>query len=204
MILSLLFALAFIWGVAAMSEHTGGGRTVLLVGTAVGTGISLLGLILSFVSSKKRHPQTDGQREETNGGAEVSAEGSPQANGSTEEGARTYEEIFGLRTDVPEEGLLGASEGEGWSTDGHDEEEVAAEGPPPTEDQTTPEAGLQPVEPDPDGAADRSDAHDGEVSPDDHLRRMREQFRARAEEAALRVKQREAELQKTASTSDPE
>jgi hypothetical protein len=33
---------------------------------------------------------------------------------------------------------------------------------------------------------------------------MREEFKARAEEAALRVKQREAELHEAASAADPE
>ena len=48
---------------------------------------------------------------------------------------------------------------------------------------------------------DRVEALDGD--PQDNLRRMREEFKARAEEAALRVKQREDELHEAASSSDP-
>jgi len=59
----------------------------------------------------------------------------------------------------------------------------------------------QALEADLDEADDRVEALDGD--PQDNLRRMREEFKARAEEAALRVKQREDELHEAASSSDP-
>ena len=57
----------------------------------------------------------------------------------------------------------------------------------------------QALEADLDEADDRVEALDADGDSQDHLRRMREEFKARAEEAALRVKQREAELHEAAS-----
>ena len=61
----------------------------------------------------------------------------------------------------------------------------------------------QALDADLDEAVDRVDALDADGDSEDHLRRMREEFKARAEEAALRVKQREAELHEAASAPDP-
>ena len=69
--------------------------------------------------------------------------------------------------------------------------------PPPSEEEG------QALDADLDEAVDRVDALDADGDSEDHLRRMREEFKARAEEAALRVKQREAELHEAASAPDP-
>jgi len=71
----------------------------------------------------------------------------------------------------------------------------AAEGAPSDEDGQALDADLDEV-------VDQVDAlADGD--PQDQLQRMREEFKARAEEAALRVKQREAELHGAGSAPDP-
>jgi hypothetical protein len=83
------------------------------------------------------------------------------------------------------------AEAQGWA------EQLPAEEHAPTS-----EVEGQALEADLDEADDRVEALDGD--PQDNLRRMREEFKARAEEAALRVKQREDELHEAASSSDPQ
>lgn len=182
-ILSFLFALAFVWSFAVMREETGGIWSMLRLGSAVAGGISLLGLVLSFVPSKGRGEQEDNERpSQADGTAEMGSEEQAQADGSTEGSSDTDEEVFDPQVSVAEDGHPSAGEGEEWPADDRGGVDVA----------------------DPDGAVEQGETHDADVSADDHLQRMREQFKARAEEAALRVKQREAELQKTASASDSE
>jgi hypothetical protein len=74
---------------------------------------------------------------------------------------------------------------------------------PAEEPVFTSEDDAQSLEADLEEEVDQVEALDADGSQED-LRRMREEFRARAEEAALRVKQREAELQEAASVADQE
>jgi hypothetical protein len=74
---------------------------------------------------------------------------------------------------------------------------------PAEERAHTSEEDGQALDADLDEEVDRVDALDADGDSDDHLRRMREEFKARAEEAALRVKQREAELHEAAAAPDP-
>ena len=79
-----------------------------------------------------------------------------------------------------------------------------AEQQPAEEHAPTSEEDGQALEADLDEADDRVEALEADGDPQDNLRRMREEFKARAEEAALRVKQREAELHEAASASGSE
>jgi hypothetical protein len=166
-----------------MGERVGGFWSILRIGSAVGLGISLLLLVLTFISSRRL------RRAEGDEGSEMGADGQqPGDQPPTEERAPTYEEVFGLDLDLDEGSLPLAPEDEGWPGDEGVEMEAEAQ---PLSDADLDEAVDQVEDLDPDGESQ------------EHLRRMREEFRARAEEAALRVKQREAELQEAASAPDP-
>ncbi len=187
-ILSFLFALAFVWSFAVMAERVGGVWSILRIGSAVGLGISLLLLVRAFISSRRlrRAQEDDGRRQEGDEGAEMGAEGQqPGEQPPTEQRAPTYEEVFGLELDLDAGSLPRAPEDEGWPAD-----EGAV-----TEAEGQPSAEQLP--------ADQVKALDADGESQEHLRRIREEFKARAEEAALRVKQREAELHEAASAPDP-
>jgi hypothetical protein len=181
-VLSVLFALSLAWSFAVMGEEAGGVWSILRIGSAVGLGLCLLRLILVSRSSRRlRRAQDDGRRAEGDEGAE--AEGQPWGEQPADERSRTYEEVFGLHVDPDAEGLPPAPEDGEWVAS-TSEDDVEA----PQDDV---DEHVDHVEP--------PDADGGE----EHLQRMREEFRARAEEAALRVKQREAELE-AASVADQE
>jgi hypothetical protein len=188
-VLSALFALVFIWSFA---EQNGDVWSIVRIGSAIGSGLCLLRLILLSVSSRRlRRAQADGGRAEGDEGAEgPSSEEQPP----TEEGSRTYEEVFGLQQELEGDRLPPSPEDEEWRGDERAEIEPEgepwAEQPPAEEQASTSEADAQ--APDADGGSE------------EHLRRIREEFRARAEEAALRVQQREAELHEVASVADQE
>jgi len=91
-------------------------------------------------------------------------------------------------------------------------EEALAEEAFAEEQSTTSEEDIEALEPDLDGAVDHVEAVEVETDAEpvkaavevddesqDALQRMREEFAARAKEAELRVKQREAELDEAAS-----
>jgi hypothetical protein len=177
-ILSFLFALALASSFADMEEQVG---DVLRIGSAVGLSISLLLLVRAFISSRRhrRAQKDDG----------------PQAEGDeeqppTEQRAPTYEEVFGLELDLDAEGLPPAPADEGW----------------PGDDEHAPTSGedVHPLHADVGEAVDQVEALDADGESQENLRRIREEFKARAEEAALRVKLREAELHEAASASDAE
>ena len=210
-ILSLLFAVAFVWSFAVSAERIGGVSTILRIGLGVALVLSLLRLLVVFISSRRarRARKADRLRAEGDEGAETEADGQqPAGQPSTEERAPTYEEVFGAELELDVEGLPLAPEDEEWS--GGEGAEVEAEGQPPAEQPPTEESAasaeeeLQPLHADLDEAVDRVEAVDTDGEFQEHLRRMREEFKARAEEAALRVKQREAELHEAASAADPE
>jgi len=178
---SLLFALAFASSFAVTEERLGDVWSILRIGSAVALGISLLLLVHALISSRRhrRAQKDDGRRAEGD-------EGQPP----TDQRGPTYEEVFGLEPDLDEASLPRAPGDEGWPGD----EENA---PSSDEDVQAPHADLE-------EALDQVEALDADGESQEHLRRMREEIKARAEEAALRVKRREAELHEAASASDPE
>src|SRR4029450_12147041 len=116
----------------------------------------------------------------------------------------TYEEVFGL----DEGSLPRAPEDVEWTDD--EEAELEAEAQPwaeqlPAEEGAPSDEDGQALDADLDEVVDQVDQVDAlaDGDPQEQLRRMREEFKARAEEAALRVKQREAELQGAGSAPDP-
>jgi len=198
-ILSFLFALAFASSFAVTEEQVG---SILRIGSAVGLGVSLLLLVRASISSRRlrRAQKDDGRRAEGDEGAEMGAEG--------QERGPTYEEVFGLEADLDAGSLPGAPEDGGWP--GDEGAVMEAEGQPSAE-QLAPEEGaptsdedVQALDADLEEAVDQVKAFDADGESQDQLRRIREEFKARAEEAALRVKQREAELHEAASAPDTE
>ena len=116
------------------------------------------------------------RRAEGDEGSKSGADGHQPAEQPPGEGhAPTYEEVFGLELDLDEGSLPRA-----------------------------PEEDVQDLDADVDEAGDQVDPLDADGDSQEHLRRIREEFKARAEEAALRVKQREAELHEAASAPDPQ
>jgi hypothetical protein len=204
-ILSFLFAMAFASSFAVMEERVDYVWSIVRIGSAVGLGISLLLLVRAFISSRRlrRAQKDDGRRAEGDEGAETGVEGQQPG-----EQPPTYEEVFGLEPDLDAASLPRAPGDEGWP--GEDGAEMEAEGQPwaeqvPTEEHApTSDEDVQALHADLDEAVDQVEALDADGDSQEHLRRMREQIKARAEEAALRVKQREAELHEAASASDPE
>jgi hypothetical protein len=188
-ILSLLFALAFAWSFAVEGERVDDVWNILRIGSAVGLGISLLLLVRAFVSSRRfRRAEKDGGRR---------AEGD-EATGMGSEGQErgpTYEEVFGLEPDLDAGSLPGAPEDGGQPS----AEQLAPEEGAPTSDED-----VQALHADLDDGVDQVEAAGADGDSQENLRRIREEFKARAEEAALRVKLREAELHEAASASDAE
>jgi hypothetical protein len=200
-ILFLLFALTFVWSFAVMGDQVGDVWSILQIGSAVGAGIALLFLVLTSISSRRRRR---GQREE---GSETGAdEQQPDEEPPT---TPTYEEVFGVELGLDEERLPDATEDEDKEWTGEEDAQLEAEAQgwaeqlPAEEHAPTSEEDGQALEADLDEADDRVEALEADGDPEDNLRRMREEFKARAEEAALRVKQREAELHEAGSASDP-
>jgi hypothetical protein len=197
--LFVLFALTFVWSFAVMGDQVGGLWSILLIVSAVGAGIALLLLVLMFLSSR-RH-----RRAERDEGSETGTD--EQQPGEQPATPPTYEEVFGLERGLDEGGLPLAPEDEEWTGDEDAQLEAEAKGwaeQLPAEDRApTSQVEGQALDADLDEAVDRVDALDADGASEDHLRRMREEFKARAEEAALRVKQREAELHEAASAPDP-
>ncbi len=214
-IVSFLFAVAFAWSFAVvdtMGERASGVWSIVRLGSAAGLGISLLLLVFAFISSRRfrRTREEDERRATDDDGTEMEAEGRPPAAQAEEhvpgEHVPTYEEVFGPQLDLDEEGLPRAPEDEG--SQGEEDLRTEAEGHPtePPAEELAPTSGEDPqlLREDLDGADDQVELRDADVPSEDYLRRIREEFKARAEQAALRVKQREAELQEAASAPDPE
>jgi hypothetical protein len=186
-ILSLLFALALAWSFAVTAERVGDVWSILRIGSAVALGISLLLLIRAFISSRRhrRAQRGDGRR----------AEGNEATGAEGQERAPTYEEVFGLEPDLDAGSLPGAPEDGGQPS----AEQLAPEEGAPSSDED-----VQALHADLDDGVDQVEAAGADGDSQENLRRIREEFKARAEEAALRVKLREAELHEAASASDAE
>jgi hypothetical protein len=199
-ILFFLFALTFAWSYGVMGDQVGDGWSILRIGSAAGSALSLLLLLLTSISSRRR------RRAERDQGSEVGADEQEQEEQPPT--VPTYEEVFGLELDLDDGSLPRAPEDGEWT--GDDEAELEAEAQPwaeqlPAEEGAPSEEDRQALDADLDEAVDQVDQVDAlaDGDPQEQLRRMREEFKARAEEAALRVKQREAELHGAGSASDP-
>jgi K+-sensing histidine kinase KdpD len=206
-ILSFLLALALAWSLVAMRE-----QTILWVGLAVGLGISLL---ITFVSSRRL------RRARRNDEREMQTEAQASEEASTDK-RLTYEEVFQVQMNVDDASLAGVHEDEEWPAEVDEAMEIEAEGQPAAEESIAEEAfaeehsgtseeDVQALEPDLDEAVDHDEAVEVEADVEpakalevddesqDTLQKMREEFAARAKEAQLRVKQREAELDEAGS-----
>jgi hypothetical protein len=183
----LLFALALAWSFAVTAERVGDVWSILRIGSAVALGISLLLLIRAFISSRRhrRAQRGDGRR----------AEGNEATGAEGQERAPTYEEVFGLEPDLDAGSLPGAPEDGGQPS----AEQLAPEEGAPSSDED-----VQALHADLDDGVGQVEAAGADGESQENLRRIREEFKARAEEAALRVKLREAELHEAASASDAE
>lgn len=199
-ILFVLFALTFVWSFAVMGDQAGDVWSILQIGSAAGAGIALVFLVLTTISSRRL------RRAEPEKGSDMGAD--EQQPAQEQPTTPTYEEVFGVELGLEEERLPDAPDQEVQEWKGEEDAQLEAEAQgwaeqlPAEEHAPTSEAEGQALEADLDEADDRVEALDGD--PQDTLRRMREEFKARAEEAALRVKQREAELHEAASAPDPQ
>jgi hypothetical protein len=198
-ILFVLFALTFVWSFAVMGDQAGDVWSILQIGSAAGAGIALVFLVLTTISSRRRG------RAEREKGSEMRAD--EQQPAQEQPTTPTYEEVFGVELGLEEERLPDAPDQEVQEWKGEEDAQLEAEAQgwaeqlPADEHAPTSEVDGQDLEADLDEADHRVEAIDGD--PEDNLRRMREEFKARAEEAALRVKQRENELHEAGSASDP-
>jgi hypothetical protein len=217
-ILSFLFALALAWSLAAMRE-----QTILWVGLAVGLGISLL---ITFVSSRRLRREGKSDVRETQADRQTSEEASADRRLTYEE---VFQVQLNVDDDASLAGAHGddewpteadeaaeiEAEGEPIVEEPRAEEPLAeealAEDAFAEEHAPTSEEDIQALEPDVDGEVDHVEAVEVETEAEpvealevddesqDALQKMREAFAARAKEAELRVKQREAELDEAAS-----
>jgi len=198
-ILFVLFALTFVWSFAVMGDQAGDVWSILQIGSAAGAGIALVFLVLTTISSRRL------RRAEPEKGSDMGAD--EQQPAQEQPTTPTYEEVFGVELGLEEERLPDAPDQEVQEWKGEEDAQLEAEAQgwaeqlPAEEHAPTSDVEGQALEADLDEADDRVEALDGD--PQDNLRRMREEFKARAEEAALRVKQREDELHEAASSSDP-
>lgn len=219
-ILSILLALALAWSLAAMRE-----QTILWVGLAVGLGISLL---ITFVSSRRLRRARKSDEGETQAERQASDEASADRRLTYEEVFQVQMNVddaslAGVQVQEDEEWPAEVDEAVEIEAEGEPiveepiaeealaeealAEEVFAEEHAPTSE----EEDIQALEPDLDGEGDHVEAVEVETDAEpvealevddesqDALQRMREQFAARAKEAELRVKQREAELDEAAA-----
>jgi hypothetical protein len=217
-ILSFLLALALAWSLAAMRE-----QTILWVGLAVGLGISLL---ITFVSSRRLRRARKSKEHETQADRQTSEEASADRRLTYEEVFQVQlnvddASLAGVQGDDQwqadvDEAVEIEAEGEpiveepiveeALAEEALAEEAYAEEHAPTSEEED-----IQALEPDLDGAVDHVEAVEVETDEEpvkaldvddesnDDLQKMREAFAARAKEAELRVKQREAELDEAAS-----
>jgi hypothetical protein len=184
-ILFVLFAATCVWSFAVMGDEVGDVWSILRIASAVGSGLALLLLILTSISSRRR------RRAERKEGSEMAADEQQPVEQPTT--AQTYGEVFG----VDEGGLPRAPDDKEWTDDQEAQLEAEAQSwaeELPAEEALASEEDGQELDADLDAGGDSQE----------HLRQMREEFKARAEEAALRVKQREAELHEATSAPDPQ
>jgi len=182
---------------AVVDAQTGDLWSKLRLGSAFGLAVSLLLLGLTFVSSKGpvRAPEDDqrarlDERQEGDEGAETKAEGQQAGEQPpTEQRAPTYEEVFGLQSDLgagshpgaPEAGSLpGAPEDEGWPGDEgavmEAEGQLSAEQLPAEERAPTSEEDVQALHADLDEAVDQVTALDADGESQESMGQLSEAF----------------------------
>jgi hypothetical protein len=216
-ILSFLFALALAWSLAAMRE-----QTILWVGLAVGLGISLL---ITFISSRRLRRARKSDEGETQAERQTSEEASADRRLTYEEvfqvqlnvddaslaGAHGDEESPAEVDEAMEIEAEGQPSAEEPVVEEALAEEALADEAFAEEQSTTSEEDIEALEPGLDEAVDHVEPVEVETDAEpvealevddeskDALQKMRDQFAARAKEAELRVKQREAELDEAGS-----
>ena len=210
-VLSFLFAMAFASSFAVLEVTTevqidDDVLSIIRIGTAVGLGLSLL--LLLFSSRRRRRANAEERRR-------AAGNDGMEGRSPSEKQVQTYEEVFGVQHDLDEEGLPRVPEGEqSLSEEWHkaeEMEEMIVEGDEPADVPAPPsEEDLQPLQAEVDESVDnvesvdQVESEDADVDSDEHLRKIREEFKARVEEAALRVKQREGDPHEAASAPNPE
>jgi hypothetical protein len=190
--LFVLFAATCVWSFAVMGDEVGDVWSILRIASAVGSGLALLLLILTSISSRRR------RRAERKEGSEMAADEQQPVEQPTT--AQTYEEVFG----VDEGSLPRPPDDKEWTDDQEAQLEAEAQSwaqELPAEEPLASEQDGQDLDADLE-SVDEVEALDAGGDSEEHLRQMREEFKARAEEAALRVKQREAELHEATSAPD--
>jgi len=234
---------------AVVEAQAGDLWTMVRLGSAFGLAVSLLLLGLTFVSSKGRTrvPEDDerarlDERQEGDEGAETKAEGQqpreqpveqPVEQPPTEQRAPTYEEVFGLGSDLEAGSLAGAPEDREWR--GEEEAVMEAEGQPsaeqlPAEERApTSEEDVEALHADLDEPIDQVKSLDADAesqesmaqvseafedmfrdmaresdSQTQEIRQRREEFKTRAKQAELRLKKQEAELHEAPSAPNAE
>ena len=184
-----------------VETQTGDLWSMVRLGSALGLVVSLLFLGLTFVPSRRSGRARDheerperGERRDDDAGAKTNAEGQPKES-PTEASAPSYEEVFGLQHELDQ-----TVEQDG-DLEGDPE---ALEGDPEAR-----EAEPQAREPDPvalESIRRWDEAYEDEVHEElqtqELMRQRREEFKARAEAAALRVKKLEAEPHEAPPTPD--
>ena len=211
---------------SVVEAQTGDLWRTLRLASGVGLVVSLLMLILSFVRAgrpaRAREPEESPAVEERGDGdegAEMNAEGQ-QEEPSSETSAPTYEELFGLPHDFDDmeepsgdlEGEPEAVQGEGDPEPIQDEgDSEALEGDPQAleGDSDAPEGDPDALEGDPEALKSiqqweetYEDIVHEELDAQEQMRQRREEFKVRAEAAALRVKKLEAEPHEAQPTPD--
>jgi len=226
---------------AVVEAQAGDLWTMLRLGSAFGLAVSLLLLGLTFVSSKGRTrvPEDDerarlDERQEGDEGAETKAERQQAAEEPpTEQRAPTYEEVFGLESDLHAGSIHGATEDREWR--GDEEAVMKAEGQPsaeqlPAEERApTSEEDVEALHVDLDEPIDQVKALDADAesqesmgqvseafedmfrdmaregdSQTQEIRQRREEFKTRAKQAELRLKKQDAELHEAPSAPNAE
>ena len=191
---------------AVVEAQTGNLWSMVRLGSAFGLVVSLLFLSLSFVPSRRLGRARDhkvgtghDERQEGDAGTEMNAFGHPEEPPAAAS-VPSYEEVFGLPDEldqtVEEEGDL-----EGGALEGDPE---AAEGDPEAAEA---DSEAREADPEAEESIRRWDeAYENQVNEElqtqELMRQRREEFKARAEAAALRVKKQEAELQDARPTPE--
>jgi hypothetical protein len=207
--------------ISVVEARVGNVWSMLRLGFGVGLAVSLLFLVLAFVRPRlvgaRRHeerPEND-ERPEGDVGAQMNAEGQPKKS-PTATSAPTYEEVFGLQQDfdqtVEHDGDLEADletpDGDPGELD-DDQEHLDAD--PEQLDADPEQLDGDPEQLDGDPEALKSirqwdEKYEGmvqeELKTQELMRQRREEFKARAEAAALRVKKLEAEPDEAPPTTD--
>ena len=205
---------------AVVEAQSGNLWSLVRLGSAFGMVVSLLFLGLTFVPTRRlgrarehKEGPGHGERHEGDAGTEMTAGGRPEEP-PTAASVPTYEEVFGpsdeLDQAVEAEGDLDgeALEGDPEAAEGHpgaaEADSEAAEADPEAA-----EADPEAREADPEAVESIrrwDEAYENQVNEElqtqELMRQRREEFKARAEAAALRAKKQEAELQEARPTPE--